>query len=615
MANIIELLPDSVANQIAAGEVIQRPASVVKELVENAIDAGATKVDVIIKDAGRTLIQVIDNGCGMSGMDARMSFERHATSKIRQASDLFAIRTMGFRGEALASIAAVAQVELKTRLKDEETGHFLRISGSAIESVEACSCPTGSSFQVKNLFYNIPVRRKFLKSNSTELKYIVQEFQRIALCYPEIELNFYDHDEEVFRLQSGSRMKRIEQLFRKNINQQLIPIQTDTSIIKISGFIGKPEFAKKSPGEQYFFVNQRFMKHPFFQKAVISAYERLLPADAIPSFFIYFDINPDAIDVNIHPTKTEIKFEDENNIWRILNLVVKESLGKFNIVPSLDFDVQNPVSIPALEPGREVRMPEVRINPNYNPFESTAGQQGGRATFTSGTNQAKGQSWEELYSTFSAAGPQQERIFTEAAGGREEMAGTEAAGRQFFIFRQKYLITSLKSGLILIDKRRAHIRILYEKYLNELNSRPQLAQPLLFPEEIQVSREEALTLRDILPRLQQLGFRIQAKDDNRFMIHSLPGNMADYQADQLIRQVISHFREENQNEPELPIHEKMAYSLALSTAVGDDDPLKPEETEQLVRDLFLCQSTNYTPSGKKILHILTAEEVENLFKK
>lgn len=615
MANIIELLPDSVANQIAAGEVIQRPASVVKELVENAIDAGATKVDVIIKDAGRTLIQVIDNGCGMSGMDARMSFERHATSKIRQASDLFAIRTMGFRGEALASIAAVAQVELKTRLRDEETGHSLRTSGSIIESVEACSCASGSSFLIKNLFYNIPVRRKFLKSNSTEFKYIVQEFQRIALCFPEVELNLYDHDEEVFRLQSGSRMKRIEQLFRKNINQQLIPLQTDTSIIKISGFIGKPEHAKKSPGEQYFFVNQRFMKHPFFQKAVITAYERLLPADTLPSYFIYFDINPDAIDVNIHPTKTEIKFEDENNIWRILNLVVKESLGKFNIVPSLDFEITNPVSIPALEPGREVRMPEVRINPNYNPFESAGGPSAGRAGFTGGTGSTKGQSWEELYSTFSSASPQQERLFTEAASGKEEMAGTEVAGRQFFIFRQKYLITSLKSGLILIDKRRAHIRILFEKYLNELNTRPQLAQPLLFPEEIQVSQEEALSLRDILPRLQQLGFRIQFKDDNRFMIHSLPENMANYQADQLIRQVISHFREENQNEPELPINEKMAYSLALSTAVGDNDSLKPEETEQLIRDLFLCKSTNYTPSGKKILHILTADEVENLFKK
>lgn len=611
MANIIELLPDSVANQIAAGEVIQRPASVVKELVENAIDAGSTKIDIFIKDAGRTLIQIIDNGSGMSEMDARMSFERHATSKIRQATDLFAIRTMGFRGEALASIAGVAQVELKTRVQDEETGHHLKIAGSVLESSEACMCPVGSNFMVKNLFFNIPVRRKFLKSNSTEFKYIVQEFQRIALCYPEVELNLFDHDEEVFRLQVGNRMKRIEQLFRKNINQQLIPIQNETSIVTISGYIGKPEHAKKSPGEQYFFVNQRFMKHPYFQKAVVAAYERLLPSDAWPSFFIYFDINPENIDINIHPTKTEIKFEDEANIWRILNLIVKESLGKFNIAPSLDFSGNRSLEIPPLHENRPVKMPEIRINPNYNPFEEPKKQGGGSEKY----QKQETQNWEELYSSFSAPRISQEKLFPEIPVQlpEKEELNVEIQYPQYFLFRQQYIVTSVKSGLMLIHKRRAHSRILYERYLANLNSHQGLTQPLLFPELIQLNQDEILLLHELVSPLQTLGFRIQFKSNAQVELLSLPGTLPNLNGEQLLRQILHHYTEEHQEELNFPVHGKMAWSLALSTAVQDQDNLKPEETEQLIRDLFVCQSPNYTPNGKKIVSLLSTEEVDKMF--
>lgn len=615
MANIIELLPDSVANQIAAGEVIQRPASVVKELVENAIDAGATKIDVLIKDAGRTLIQIIDNGSGMSEMDARMAFERHATSKIRQANDLFAIRTMGFRGEALASIAAVAQVELKTRLADEETGTLLRISGSVTESCEPCSCNTGSSFAVKNLFFNIPVRRKFLKGNSTEFKYIVQEFQRVALCYPEVEMNLYHHDEEIFLLPSGSRTKRIERLFRKGINQQLIPVESETSIIKISGFITKPEFAKKSPGEQYFFVNQRFMKHPYFQKAVTQAFEKLIPSDAWPGFFIYFEADPESIDINIHPTKTEIKFEDENNIWRILNLVVRESLGKFNIIPSIDFSSPS-VDIPPMHPNREVRIPEVRINPGYNPFESQSKPQSSASFDRPSTvkKESTGIHWEELYQDFGQKQVKQESLFEQKNTTEQaEEVDQENHSQPFIQFRQKYILTTVKSGLMIIDKRRAHVRILYERYLNEIIHNQGFTQPLIFPEQIQLSFEERSLLQEIWEPLQVLGFRMLEKESRTIEVVGLPASISHFNAESLLRELISTYEHSEQNELEVAPYSKMAEALAKSTAVSEQKQLRKEETEQLIRDLFLCQTPNFTPGGKKIVTILTQDELDRFF--
>lgn len=615
MANIIELLPDSVANQIAAGEVIQRPASVVKELVENAIDAGAGKIDVLIKDAGRTLIQVIDNGSGMSEMDARMAFERHATSKIRQATDLFAIRTMGFRGEALASIAAVAQVELKTRLTEEETGTLLRISGSVTESCEPCSCNTGSSFAVKNLFFNIPVRRKFLKGNSTEFKYIIQEFQRIALCYPEVEMNLYHHEEEIFLLPAGSRIKRIERLFRKGINQQLIPVESETSIIKISGFITKPEFAKKSPGEQYFFVNQRFMKHAYFQKAVSQAFEKLIPGDAWPGFFIYFEADPESIDINIHPTKTEIKFEDENNIWRILNLVVRESLGKFNLVPSIDFSSPS-VDIPPMHPNREVKLPEVRINPNYNPFEPSSKASSSANTFRNAGSASEnaGFRWEELYRDFGHSNAKQEPLFeADKPASTSEDITHEDQNQPFILFKQKYILTTVKSGLMIIDKRRAHIRILYERYLNEIIHNQGFTQPLIFPEQVHLSFEERSVLQEIWDPLKVLGFRMIEKESRTIEVNGLPASISHFNAEQLLRELIAGYEHSEQSEPELSPFSKMAEALARSTAVSEQKILRKEETEQLIRDLFLCQTPNFTPGGKKIVSILTQDELDRFF--
>ena len=519
MPDIIQLLPDSVANQIAAGEVIQRPASVVKELVENAIDAGATAVTINIKDSGRTLIQVIDNGKGMSPTDARMSFERHATSKIREANDLFAIRTMGFRGEALASIAGVADVELRTRQHGVELGTFIHIMGSIIQKQEADHCAEGSNFSVKNIFFNIPARRKFLKSNSSELKYIITEVQRIALANPELAISLYHNNSVIYNLPVENIRKRIVSLFGKSINQSLIPVDTTTSVINISGFIGQPKSAKKTLGEQFFFVNGRFMKHPFFNRAVQQAYDRILPPDTFPSYFLYFEVDPATIDINIHPTKTEIKFEDERSAWHIIQASVREAMGKFNLMPSIDFDQAGSIDIP-ISPARgsNIPEPEIRINPNFNPFENEPWGDRDFANTTSYRDEQNRDNWQTLYKGFEREEGQNNQYpnFQSAIPDEFEQEAVQQSftndeipireSHNFLQFKNKYILTPVKSGLMVIDQRRAHERILFENFLRIIDNHLAISQRQLFPARLELNAVDKEILIVIDEELKALGF-------------------------------------------------------------------------------------------------------------
>ncbi len=470
MPDIIHLLPDSVANQIAAGEVIQRPASVIKELVENSIDAGSRSVKVIVRDGGKTSIQVIDNGCGMSVTDARMCFERHATSKIRTAGDLFAIRTLGFRGEALASVASIAQVTLLTRKHDQELGTALMISGSTVESQETAACNPGTSFTVKNLFYNVPARRKFLKTNNAELKHIIYEFQRIALANPDVEFLLESNETEVYNLPATNLKQRIVHIFGKSMNQNLTTIDTDTSIVRISGFIGKPENARRTPGEQFFFINGRYMRHPYFHKAVMSSYEKILPPETIPSYFIYLEADPDTIDINIHPTKTEIKFENELAIFQILMACTREALGRFNLIPSIDFDAEKAIEFPISRRDDPFRVPEISYNRDYNPFDE-------EMKYNGNLQQNNLKSWEKLYTT---DGLPVSEIIPPSQPEQQQLSLTPQNHTDTFIqLKCRYILTPVKSGLMVIDQHRAHERILFEKFIRSLAMNYPLAQHTL----------------------------------------------------------------------------------------------------------------------------------------
>jgi DNA mismatch repair protein MutL len=478
MSDIIKLLPDSVANQIAAGEVIQRPASVVKELIENSVDAGGINIRIIIKDSGKTLIQVIDDGTGMSETDARLAFERHATSKITSAQDLFAITTKGFRGEALASIAAVSTVELKTRRENDEAGTAIVISGSKVETQDMCSCPTGSSFSVKNLFFNIPARRKFLKSDNTELRHIINEFQKVALAHPSIRFSLYHNDSEIFNLPVANLRQRIIGVFGKHISQDLIALETETTLIKISGFIGKPENARRTFGEQFFFVNNRFMKHPYFHKAVLEAYQNILPAEAIPAYFIYMDADPASIDINIHPTKTEVKFEDERAIWQILMASVREALGRFNIVPSLDFENEALIDIPVRSASRDMPEPPViEINTQYNPFAGE--ERESRPGVIERFEREHAANWDRLY-----AGIEKD----EKTYGQNEKINESV--RKLLQIKNKYIICPVKSGLMMIDQKRAHERILFEGFMENLLTNRSVGQASMFPVTVEMTQRD-----------------------------------------------------------------------------------------------------------------------------
>lgn len=626
MSDIIRLLPDSVANQIAAGEVIQRPASVIKELVENAIDAGAQHIDVLVTDAGKSSIQVIDDGKGMSETDARLSFERHATSKIREAADLFALRTMGFRGEALASIAAVAQVELRTCVEGEELGTKLVIAGSKVESQEAISCPKGSNFCVKNLFFNVPARRKFLKSNQTELSNILIEFERIALVNPNVSFTLYHNDAELFNLPAIQLRQRIMGVFGKKINQDLLSLDVDTTMVRISGFVARPESARKKGVRQYFFVNGRYMRHPYFHKAIMDAYEHLIPVGEQVSYFIYFDVDPGNIDVNIHPTKTEIKFENEQAIWQILAAAVKETLGKFNAVPSIDFDTEGMPDIPAFEssPYAGIQPPKTTYNPDYNPFNTSA-------VPPSSYSSKPSRDWEQLYEGlehhssaqhiqksypddgdyFTAAS--MEQPVTPTLYDHSEEAAMGEKSSQHYQFKGRFILTSVKSGLMIIDQQRAHIRILYDQYLEQITRRQGASQGMLFPDIVQFPVSEVPVLQEIMEDLSYLGFELTDLGGGSYAINGIPSGIEGLNPVELIQSMV-HTAMEKGGKVKEEVQSNLALTLAKAAAIVPGQVLTNEEMNGLVDGLFAVATPNYTPDGKTVLSVLQEDELEKLFK-
>lgn len=600
MSDIIQLLPDSVANQIAAGEVIQRPASVIKELVENAIDAGATMINVAVVDAGRTSIQVIDNGRGMSETDARLAFERHATSKIRTADDLFALHTMGFRGEALASIAAVAQVELKTRMEGDDIGTHISISGSRVVGQEPVSCPVGSNFSVQNLFFNVPVRRKFLKSNTTELNNILSAFERIVLVYPEVSFTFHNNGVEVFNLKASSTHQRIVDVFGKKINQELLPISVDTTVCRISGFVGKPESARKKGAHQYFFVNGRYMKHGFFHKGVMQAYERLIATgDQIP-YFIYFNVEPENIDVNIHPTKTEIKFDNEVAIWQILSAAVKDALGRFSDVTAINFDMEGRPDIPVFTQTDDgLSAPKVDYNPQYNPFKESNQQVYRRDDVP--------QDWEKLYAGLKPDDAGQKGIFdvepASTSGIIDEKAPTH------YQYKGQYIMTAVKSGLMIIDQYRAHVRILYDRYMQQMKSNGHSSQKMLFPEVVQFPPSDIVMLQKVMPEMEHLGFELSDLGGGSYAVNGIPSGIEGVRVDVLIKDMVSSAMESGALDTD-GINHSLALSLARSAAIPQGQVLSNDEMESIVNELFATSNVNYTPDGKTILFILKQQEIE-----
>ena len=617
MSDIIRLLPDSVANQIAAGEVIQRPASVIKELVENSIDAGAKEVHILITDAGRTCIQVIDDGKGMSETDARVSFERHATSKIRKAADLFALTTMGFRGEALASIAAVAQVDLKTRPEDEELGTVISISGSEVERQETVSCAKGSNFSVKNLFFNVPARRKFLKSNQTELSNILAEFERIVLVHPDVAFTLHSNDVELFHLPVSSLRLRIINVFGKKLNQQLLNVNVDTSLIKISGYVGKPDSSRKKGAHQYFFVNGRYMRHPYFHKAVMEAYESLVPAGEQISYFLYFDVDPADIDVNIHPTKTEIKFENEVPIWQILAASVKESLGKFNEVPSIDFDTEGMPDIPAYDSTAPIQPPKLNFNPNFNPFQK------------SGSTYSRPKvEWEDLYEGIERAEQKTQHSYEPDVIDYEAFQEKESEPEQAtlydeetvmeksmlqFQFKGRFILTSVKSGLMIIDQHRAHVRVLFDQYLEQIKNRQGVAQGVLFPEILELPASEAAVLQEISDDLSAIGFELTNLGGGSYAINGVPSGIEGLSPVQLIRNMV-HTAMEKGCDVKEEVHNTLALTLAKAASIVYGQVLGNDEMTKLVDSLFACAMPNYTPDGKTVLSVFKEDEIERLFK-
>lgn len=609
MSDIIQLLPDSVANQIAAGEVIQRPASVIKELVENAVDAGAKNINVLVVDAGRTSIQVIDDGKGMSETDARLSFERHATSKIRSAEDLFSLHTMGFRGEALASIAAVAQIELKTRQASDEIGTLLSISGSKFTGQEPCSCPVGSNFSIENLFFNVPARRKFLKSNSTELNNIITAFERIALVYPEISFTLHSNGTEMFNLKAGVLRQRIIDIFGKRLNQDLLSVNVDTSMCKISGYVGKPESARKKGAHQYFFVNGRYMKHPYFSKAVINAFDRLVPMGEQVPYFIYFDINAEDIDVNIHPTKTEIKFENEQAIWQILSASVKESVGMFNDVPSIDFDTQGRPDIPVYNPENNVAAPKVQFNPTYNPFNTGSSSQPSTKSVDK---------WQNLYNGLKSQRSQETELFTskmtQPSTDIDESPVENVIAEKspaHYQYKGCYIMTAVKSGLMIVDQHRAHVRILYDKYLEQMKDREVPSQKVLFPETIHLSATEDITLNKIEPEMVKLGFEITALGGASYAINAIPAGIEGLNVVELVHDIIVSAQEKTGDITQ-ETNSALALTLARNAAIPFGQVLSNDEMENIFNSLFASSNPNYTPDGKNILCILKQSEIEHL---
>ena len=621
MSDIIHLLPDSVANQIAAGEVIQRPASVLKELVENSLDAGATSIKVVIKDAGRTLIQIIDNGKGMSQTDARMAFERHATSKISSADDLFSLKTMGFRGEALASIAAVAQVELRTHRAEDELGVKIEIAGTRVFAQEQIQCEVGTTFSIKNLFFNLPARRRFLKTDTTEKGHILTEFYRIVLVNPTVEFFLYDGDEEIFNLPATNHRVRISNVFGKQKSkawqQQWLSIETATTLVSIYGYVGKPEHAQKN-ASQYFFVNGRYMRHPYFHKAVTTAYSQMIQLSDSPDYFIYFDVDPQTIDVNIHPTKTEIKFENEQPIWSILSSAVKEALGKFNIVPSIDFDQEDAIPIPANGSSTTIEPPRSNFNPSYNPFQSSSN--GGGYKSPSVTN------WNKLYDDFEKNSdinngtlPRVDsklNAYSTHAIQNESIQQTiehpDIVTKANFQYKQKFIFTSIKSGLMMIDQHRAHVRILFDQFMHQMMHRPGNSQQLLFPEDLLLSEHTYQVFEKISNELHALGFDFEKVDSKTYLVKGVPAHLNTGSTLGLLDELIAK-ASNSTSDIHVDINETIALTLAKNTAIKAGQILTEEEMSDLIDKLFASSNCNYTPDGKIIMTILNQEDIESRF--
>ncbi len=636
MSDIIKLLPDSVANQIAAGEVIQRPASVIKELVENAIDAGATSIQIVLKDAGRTLIQVIDNGKGMSDTDARLAFERHSTSKISKAEDLFSLQTMGFRGEALASIAAIAQVELRTRAKGAQLGTKIMINASKCESQEPDMCPEGSNFMIKNIFFNVPARRKFLKSNQVELSNIIKEYEKLALVNHHVDFSLSNNDKLLNKFSGGSFKQRIASLWGAKVDQQLVPLNTDTSLVRITGFVSKPEGARKRNFLQFLFVNGRFMRHPYFHKAIISSYSELIPDDEQPNYFLNFSVDPESIDVNIHPTKTEIKFENELPIWQILAAAVKESLGRFSAVPQIDFDTIDAPEIPAFNDHTVVTAPEDGVDPTYNPFkpQSKSSAGGGSSYHPQSAGSFGGYSsnplpdWEKLYQNFEK-GKQEgiasitkqdvEDSFSDIGevkpvnnGVQAEIITPDMSSAMCMQMKGRYILSPIKSGLMIVDQHRAHVRVLFEQYIKQLDATTISSQRVLFPEVLQLTTSQNIILKELEPEMEKIGFNLAQLSGNDWSINAVPAGMENVNIKDTILQVIDEVSMGGTSIT-TKVYESIALRVAKSAAIPYGKTMLQEEMDTLLSKLLCLPNPNYTPDGKTIISVLSNDQLEKMF--
>lgn len=622
MSSIIQLLPDHVANQIAAGEVVQRPASVVKELLENAVDANATDIKLIIKDAGKALVQVIDNGKGMSVTDARLCFERHATSKIRLAEDLFSLSTKGFRGEALASIAAIAHVEMKTKQDQEELGTQIVIEGSKFISQEVAVLPRGTSFAVKNLFFNIPARRNFLKSDTVEYRHVVDEFQRVALAHPKISFTFYHNGSEMFNLPVSTMRQRIVNIFSGKTNEKLVPVQEETDIIIIQGFVGKPEFAKKSRGEQFFFVNDRFIKSGYLHHAVMAAYDGVLKDGAQPSYFLYLTVPPNTIDINIHPTKTEIKFDDEHALYAILRASIKHSLGQFNVAPVLDFDRDSNLDTPYSYKDLQGETPTIQVDRSFNPFsdDKINKHYSSSSSFPSSYSKKaeQGPSWESLYvglESDSDLGNNSDEISFESeavTGSLFNDEEVEQSVNNAYQIHKKYIVSPIKSGMVIVDQQRAHQRVLYEQFLTNMTVQQASSQQLLFPLDLYFSSVEMELIEELKLSLINTGFVFEETKPDHIMISGTPVNVTESEVSLVLEQLLSDLQD-GIPESSFSQNDTIAKSMAKSLAVKTGTSLTVKEQENLVNGLFACKDPNVSPFQKPTFITMRVEDIDKKF--
>ena len=618
MSDLIRLLPDSVANQIAAGEVIQRPASAVKELLENAVDAGASQIKLLIKDSGKTLIQVIDNGTGMSETDARMCFERHATSKIREANDLFSIRTLGFRGEALASIAAIAQVELKSRKEDEEVGTSIIIEGSKVKSQEPVACAQGTTFIVRNLFYNVPARRHFLKSDNVEFRHILEEFQRVALVHPEIEFSLFNNDKPVFQLTKGNLRQRIVHIFGSHINGKLLPVEVKTELVSVIGYIGKPETARKTRGEQYFFANGRYIRHPYLHNAVEQAFDELIPDSAIPLYFLYIDVDPTTIDINIHPTKTEVNFQHGQLLYASIRTSVKHALGMFSLSPTIDFDTEPTFDFVAPK-GYEPKEPTITLNPDYNPFRKPQNFLKANAGMTPNRT-----GWEKIYEGIGGqqseqSGNEDNRDFQLIPSSQNDPApalipeNNLFESNKLFQVQNRFIVANVKSGLLIVDQQKAYERIIFERISSNAEGQAIARQRVLFPQNIQLSAVDTEVITEITDDLDSLGFEISSMGGGTFVINTVPSNMPSNEIIDFIDSLLEDYKKDRADSAD-DQRIKLARIIAGNMAVKTERTLKVEEMQQLIDELFACQVPEVAPDGSKILKIIQVQEIDKLLR-